>query len=198
MSKRRHRKRSKTALKRVRGTRKGRLASAKRRPTYADAFRKATRSRDGKKALSRFKRFWKLPTPPELKVMPGPEKVFVGLGISPAVNIASTPAKTEKTRIVRKRHRALLVTNSSGRRMWIVRSKRGLPKRPVLTCVGWCPRTEYLPTPAMEKARTPKARRHWVHEHTEGGGKWPKLYRDQLGNYHYGRGTYKVSDWIYK
>ena len=167
------------------------------RGPYHELLSKATRSRKGKDALKRYRKFWGLRAPVALKDMPGPKNLtLVGMGSSPAVNLADGPDKKRSKKIIRRRHNGMiLATNSAGNRMWIV-GKRGLPAKPRLTFAGWAPVTEYIPTPGMERAGTPKAKKHWVHRHDSGGGRWPKVYRDQSGNIHYGRGTFAVTDWI--
>ena len=156
------------------------------------------RSSLGKQALSRFKKFWSLKGVPSLKILPGKKMVLVGMGRSPAVTLADGPSKKQSRKIVRRKHRGILAASPSGRRMYIITSARGIPKKPRLKLLGWCPTTEYIPSKDLERSGTPKKGKHWVHQHTEGGGRWPKIYQDQSGNYHYGRGTYAVSDWIRK
>ena len=142
--------------------------------------------------------FWRLKDVPSLKVLPGSDSmVLVGMGKSPAVNLADGPNKASSKRIVRKRHSALLATDPAGKRMFII-GRRGLPKKPKLTFAGWVPKTEYIPSKDLERSGTPKKYKHWVHSHEDDHGKWPKVYKDQNGNYHYGRGTYRVTDWIRK
>lgn len=166
------------------------------RRTYHGTLGKVSRSRRGRAALSRFRKFWGIRDVPSLKVLPGPG-VLVSMGKSPAVTIANGPNKRKATRITRKRHNRMVATDASGRRIYIIGSQ-GLPAKPKLTFIGWAAKTEYIPSKDIEKAGTGKRGKHWIHDHTDEGGRWPKLYADQRGNYHYGRGTYSVSDWIRK
>lgn len=98
------------------------------------------------------------------------------------------------TKFKRMRHAGTLACSPNGKKLYILRSNRGLSKRKKL--VGWATTTEYIPTRGIEKAGSFKSGQFWIHKHADDKGKWPKVYRDSNGNYHYGLGTYKVGKWI--
>lgn len=171
-----------------------------RKTQYRDVLKRVRKSHAGREAISRFKRFWKIGTTPTLKevagYLPGVPKngTLVGLGYSPAVTLADGPMGKHQ-RMVRKTHKMELAANSTGKRMYILTGR--LPKkRSRLKFVGYAPQTEYLPYKGVEAAGSDKSRTWWKHEHSEDGGKWPKVYKDSAGNFIYAPGTYSVGRWI--
>jgi len=124
---------------------------------YSDVELQLKRSASGRAALSRFRRFWGLKGVPTIKIYTGgSKKVLVGLGRSPALNVANGSNERRATKKSRRRHKGVLATDARGKRMWIIRSPKGLPEKPVLKFVGWSPATEYVPSVDIEKSGTHK------------------------------------------
>lgn len=145
--------------------------------------------------------FWGVKQPPTIKVasVKGVKrnKTFVSLGISPAFVLAQGP-QNRPGKIRRIKKKGYLLTNGSGKKLWVYYprgKKKYLKKKRFL---GYVPQTEYYATPDLEKANSFKKRVHWIHKHTEGGGKWPKAYLLPNGMIEYAKGTYKVRKWLYK
>jgi hypothetical protein len=167
---------------------------------YRDMLAQVTRTAKGRAALKRYRAFTGLPFPPEIKLvsLPGPKNkttVLVGMGKSPALYVADGDKRSgAKGRKVRQK--GLLATDASGRRMMILSGRGSKDSRQKLKYLGRVPRTDYIMTPAEEKAGSKKAHKWWVHEQGESGGNWPKAYRDQAGNVIYAKGTYRVGEWI--
>ncbi len=167
----------------------------RKKNSYAKVLARVKRLRHGKKALARFKRFWKVARPPAIRTFGKGKRILVGLGRSPALYLANGPDKKRSTKIRRIPHRGWLATNPSGTRLWILKdTKKGLGKRKRFA--GFVPTTEYVPSAAIEKAGTHKAGTLWNHSHSDDGGRWPRAFYDEYGNVHYAPGTYKISDWI--
>jgi hypothetical protein len=150
------------------------------------------RTRGGKAALAKFRKFWGIPYPTELLMLPGNlRKPLVGMGRTPEVVLADSPGG--RTRKLRGSWTGAF--DPSGRQIFLL-TKKGLPKRPQWKFVGYAAETHYVPTKGMEMAGSFKRGKYWVHEHSDEGGSWPKVYRDQNGNFRYGRGTYHIGKWI--
>lgn len=157
-----------------------------------------------KKASSRgrslLKKFWGVKRAPTIRIvsgsLPGVGKrsTLVGLGQSPAITIADGP-KQSHTKMVRRKHHGQLVSDATGKRLFIL---KGRPPGGRLKFLGWVPTTEYLPYPGVESMGSFKKGKHWVHSHDDANGRWPKVYADQNGNYVYARGSYRVGKWLYK
>lgn len=127
--------------------------------------------------------------------MPGKKMVLVGMGISPVLHLADGPSRQKAKRVVHKRHKMILAANVRGTKLWIVR--KGIPKKPKLRFVGWSPTTDYIAFKDQRSGR--KGNKYWTHSHNDEGGRWPKVFQDQAGNYHYARGTYRVKGpWIHR
>jgi hypothetical protein len=155
--------------------------------------------RGGREALKRYRRFWGIKHPPTIVrvEMPGPKgsKVLVGMGKSPALNLADGPEGRERRKI-RRRHRGIVACDASGRQIFILRTGRGKRGNGRKRLVGYANILEYIPTRAIEKAGSFKRHKHWIHEMGEEGGTWPKVYRDEKGNYVFSRGSYRVGKWV--
>lgn len=153
------------------------------------------------KAKRLHRTFWGVKQPPMIKVadVKGMKrnKTFVSLGISPAFTLAQGPAK-KPGKIKRLKRKGFLLTNGSGKKLWLYypKGKRKYPKKKKF--LGYVPQTEYYATPDLEKANTFKKKVHWIHKHSEGGGRWPKAYLLPNGMIEYGKSTLKVRRWIYR
>jgi len=170
-----------------------------KRKNEAAAFNKIYRKVPAKlKKLHRT--FWGVKHPPTIKVVNvkgmKKNKTFVSLGISPALSLAQGPA-SKAGKIKRIKKKGYLLTNGSGKRLWLYypNTRKYVKKKKFL---GYVPQTEYIATPDLEKANTFKKKAHWIHKHTEGGGKWPKAYLLPNGLIEYAKGTYKVRKWLYR
>lgn len=152
------------------------------------------RSRGGRRALGRFKRFHGIRNVPAVKLIGsgGRRKKLVSLGRSPALYLKA------RGRNVTRRHNAVLATNAGGTRFWILRDqKRGLGNR--LKFLGTTDQVDYVLTGDIERAGSPKRNTHWQHFTNEDGGKPLKVYEDQFGNYHLRGGTMKAKGlWLRK
>lgn len=164
---------------------------------YSKYMTEAMRTRSGKKALARYRRFWGIKHPPTVKRYGsgGKTTVLVGLGRSPAVSIADGP-KGRAKKIRRIRHSGTLATDAGGRRLYILKSRGREPGKKNLKFLGWSPTVEYIPTRAIEKSGSFKRNRHWIHKFGEEGGSWPKIFKDKNGNYVYSKSSFKVGKWI--
>lgn len=158
--------------------------------------------RSMQKGARLYRRFWGV-HPKKLRILGciGQPKrqqreVFVSLGRSPAVTVANGP-KGRATKITRRPIRGRLATSYRGKRLCILTDlKRGLAPANTRKFLGWIPKTEYIPSAALEKAGSFKAGAHWQHMHHERGGKWPKAYRDGYGNIIYGPSSYTIGKWL--
>lgn len=158
---------------------------------YQEAFRKATASREGKRALRKFQQFWGIPLPPEIEVVPGGSKLRVQAGMASVPQIVVHDGKRKRT--IRGNWRGAF--DGSGRRITLFK-RRGLPKRPRWRYLGRVVETHYVPSKSIERAGSFKKGTHWVHEHHDERGKWPRAFVDQAGNVRYARGTYRINKWI--
>jgi hypothetical protein len=162
---------------------------------YTHLLRKAS-----PKGKSLLRKFWGVRKPPTIKTLGGKlpgvgsNATLVGLGQSPAITIADGPMKRH-SKIVRRKHHGQLVTDSHGRRLFIL---NGRPPGGRLKFLGYVPTTEYIPYPGVEAMGSFKKGKHWVHSHNDSNGRWPKVYVDRNGNYVYARGSYKVGKWLYR
>ncbi len=120
--------------------------------------------------------------------------MLVGLGRSPRIQIANGP-KGKATQCRTIRSPGFLASTPSGRRMFIIRRNAPGLGKPI-KFLGHVVITDYLPPRDLERAGSFKAGKHWVHEHHERGGKWPRIYQDKQGNFIYGPSTYRVGKWI--
>lgn len=154
--------------------------------------------RVGKKGLKKFSRFWTIPLPPEIETDSSLRKnlVLVGAGRTPGVFLASCPREVPgcKKKVIRGRKRVAFDVN--GRKIFILAngSQKNIGKRKKF--VGWATRTEYVPTKEIEAAGSDKANRHWVHDHEDEGGRWPKVFKDAAGNFIYAPGTLRINKWL--
>jgi len=87
---------------------------------------------------------------------------------------------------------ATLATTPNGKRLFVLTGKAGRGRK----FLGYAARCEYTPTKEIERAGSHKKNTLWVHDHSERGGEWPKVYRDSGGNLIWSGGTYKVGKWI--
>lgn len=181
--------------RRRRNTRSARNGQSSK-PGYTRLWKRAS-----PRARGLLKRFWGVRNAPSIKLISGKlpgigkNSTLVGLGQSPAVTIADGP-KNRHTKIVRKIHHGQLVTNARGKRLFILTGKK--PPGGKLRFIGYAPQTEYVPYKGVETAGSFKKGKHWIHRHDDAGGRWPKVYMDQNGNYVYATGSYKIGKWIEK
>jgi hypothetical protein len=170
------------------------MKKSKRRG-YAELMERLSGNQQGRKALALFRKFWGIRTATEIKTMGrGKLKVMVGLGRCPAITLADGP-KGKARHKRRIKLKGLLACDPSGRQMVIYGAKNKRLKRGFL---GYVASTEYIPTKAIEMAGSVKSGKHWVHRHDDDGGHYPKANLDGSGNIVYSRGSYRISDWIYR
>lgn len=188
-------------LLKKRSSRTERSGLKRRMPSkYRQQIERVEKSAGGRKALARYRKFWGIPYPTAISTVTLPGKgstTLVGMGVSPKVLVANGPDAKTATKVRTFKGKRIVATNTSGDRIIILngRGSRKATKRK-LRFIGWAPETHYLPTKGMESAGTFKKGKYWVHQHDDDGGRWPKVYRDQAGNFVYAPGTYKVTDWI--
>jgi len=157
-------------------------------------------SRAGQKAFDIHKLFWGVDPQALIQVRtPGRRRnrVVASLGRSPAVHLSNRAyerARGIRRRRIKHRGRLLVTASRRGRRLMILNVRKGIPAKPRLKFVGWAPVTEYIPSPDIERAGTFKKGKRWVHDHDHNRGKWPKVWKDQHGNYYYGKATYFIGD----
>lgn len=177
----------------------------KRKPSYKSVLARVKKSKLGRKALGLYRKFWGLKEPSTIKVFDVPgkgKKTFVGLGVSPALTLADGPNKERARKIRRYKKRGQLLSNAAGTRMWILYPKRKARKGGRKKFLGWAVQTEYIPNRNIEKDGSYKSGKHWIHthgqasEHEKVPGRWPKVYELPNGMIEYGRGTYRITDWI--
>ena len=162
---------------------------------YRHMLGEALSTKSGRAALKRYRKFTGLPWPTEIVVMETPgrgRRTLTGMGSTPVAVLADRRGGKKRKR----RFNGLVACDSTGRRIEILRGRNSKAKKPRLRQVGFAAETHYVPTRLEERAGTFKRGRYWVHEHNDEGGRWPKVYEDQAGNLIYGKGTYKVTDWI--
>lgn len=163
---------------------------------YQKALKKLESTAEGRKALKRYRKFWGLPFPPEIKVLelPGPKnktKVLVGMG-----KTGKGGKFTDGSRDWQPRGTRLAATDADGKRIFLLTGKNSKSADTRLRKVGRVKETHYVPTPDQERAGTFKEGKYWVHRHDDDGGKYPEVFQDVAGNFIYGPGTYRVTDWI--
>jgi hypothetical protein len=159
--------------------------------------RRLRRTPMGRMALEIHEKFWGVPYPVEIRVtkLKGGgrrEKALAGLGDSPVAYLSETPRG--KPRKVKGKWSLVLDVDSG--RLALMNPRRRKPMGRNMQFVGYAPRTDYVPTRALEKAGTFKAGRYWMHMHTDDGGRPPEVYLDDAGNLIYGSGTYSVDKWL--
>lgn len=161
------------------------------------------RRKDGRQALRKYTQFTGLPYPTEIKVvqMPGPKKrsrVLVGMGRSPYAFIADGPqGKSSGTKQLKGRFTP--TATPDGKQIILLAGRNSTDGTGKKRFAGFAPETHYIPTSEMERAGTHKRGKHWVHLHgKEENGRWPKVFIDSAGNMHYGKSTYRMSDWLYR
>ena len=165
---------------------------------YEKALAKLKKTAKGRAALKKYKQFWGIPYPTEILYydLPGPSKVFVGMGRGKA-RLADGP-KGNHRKVKGQRKQGIPVFEPDGKRIWVLSGKNSSASRQELKDAGYVAETHYIPTDDMEAAGTKKAGKYWVHKHDDDGGEWPKVKEDQAGNLVYDTGTYRVTDWIYR
>lgn len=165
---------------------------------YAKELGRVLRTSTGRKGLKKFRQFWSLPFPPELEADESLKKnlVLVGAGWTPGVFLASCPRKTPGCKEKSIRGKKKIAFDVNGRRIFILSngSQKNFGKNQKF--VGYATRTEYVPTKGMEAAGSDKANRHWVHDHEDEGGRWPKVFKDAAGNFIYAPGTLRINKWL--
>jgi hypothetical protein len=166
---------------------------------YREMLNRVAKSRNGKKALSKYRRFIGIPHPTEMRLIgqssKGKLKYLIGMGRSPAAFIADGP-KGAHRKIRKLRGPWIPSFTSDGKKIILLRASGRGPVGKSLKFVGYAPETHYILTAAQEKAGSFKRGKHWVHKHDDERGKWPKVYKDSSGNLVYGKGTYHVGAWI--
>jgi hypothetical protein len=171
---------------------------------YRDILSKAEASKVGKKALRKYRSFIGIPYPTEISLIAdgkkgskrkGKLKFLVGMGYTPRVLIADGPkGKAKKVKQIKGRRQ--VACSPDGKKIYILKNKARGPVGKKLKFVGYVPETHYVLTRGQENAGSFKKGKYWVHEHSDEGGQWPKVYKDSSGNYVYGKGTYHVGKWI--
>jgi hypothetical protein len=166
-------------------------------PAYKKMLAKVEGTAEGRKALARYRKFWGIPYPTDIRIidLPGPKtktKFLVGMGR------AGKGGKIQKKDggTTRAKGAKIAAVDASGKQIFLLSGRNSTAPEQKLTEVGVAEETHYVPTGTMEKAGTFKKNKYWVHRHDDDGGRFPKVYKDQAGNYVYGRGTYSVTDWI--
>jgi len=169
---------------------------------YKQALSNYAATKEGRKALSRYRKFWGVPYPVELDdyEIPGPNKTvrMVGLGTTPHAYISGKP-QGKGGRARRIKGPFLVVADANGKQVMLLRkrkSKQRRGNRRKKKFLGWVPQTDYVPSAALEKAGTFKRGKYWVHKHDDEGGTWPKAWQDQQGNIIYGPSTLRVDKWM--
>jgi hypothetical protein len=162
---------------------------------YRDRLRGVLKTRRGRKAERRRRLFWGTPYPTEIAEFGGSGRRVPMAGMGRTTEVMIAPKRGARPRRIRGSWAGAF--DSSGRVIYLF-TKRGLPPKPRWRFVGYAAETHYLPTAAIEKAGSHKRGKYWVHEHADEGGKWPKVFQDQWGNFRYGKGTYKIGKWIRK
>jgi hypothetical protein len=166
---------------------------------YRQAFEKISRSRAGKKALAKYRKFIGIPAPTNISTINDGSrgtKFLVGMGRVPMVLLADGPEGKHR-KIKKIRGKWIGATNAAGTKIYLLKKSSRGPVGKKLKFVGYAPETHYVLTPAQEKAGSFKRGKYWIHKHgREEKGKWPRVYRDSSGNFVYGPGTYRVGAWI--
>jgi hypothetical protein len=164
------------------------------RGDFKRAYRRVKASPEGRKALARYRKFWGI-MPTEIRDVDVPGtgrgRIVVGMGKAGKGKIWMPDGRK-----VPARGAKLVACDATGRRIMLLTGKSSRAPKARLREVGVAEETHYIPTADQEKARTFKRNAYWVHRHDDDGGKFPKVFRDQAGNYRYGPGTYTVTDWI--
>jgi hypothetical protein len=162
---------------------------------FREMYDQVKRMPKGKKALARFKKFWGImPTRIRVVKLPGPSnkvEVLVGMGRAGKGGKILTPAGARAAKGAK-----FVATDADGKRIMLLSGRNSSDTRQRLRPVGLVEETHYVPTDDQEDAGTFKRNKYWVHRHDDDGGKFPPVYQDQAGNYVYGPGTYRVTDWI--
>jgi len=167
---------------------------------YRKKLEKVESTAEGRAALARYRKFWGLPYPPNIKIieMPGSSKqtkFLVGMGRSGQ----GGKIQTSDGRMTRAKGVRHVATDASGRQIFLLSGRNSKASKAALKKVGKVIETHYVPTAQQEKAGTHKKHKYWVHRHTkEENGVPPSVSVDQAGNYIYDRGTYRVTDWIHR
>lgn len=168
-------------------------------PHYKRTLKAASLSRNQKSALRRYKKFWGIPFPPEIVRAPGPNIALAGMGYTTGIFLADGPEGKARRKWTIKGRRKVYTDPKGKKIIFLSKSKAGwkkLGRKPRF--VGWAYKTDYRPTKAIEDAGSHKANTHWTHSHgSDEKGRWPKVYKDEGGNFIYAPGTFKVTDWIY-
>jgi len=163
---------------------------------YRKNLKRVLSTKDGRAALKRYRKFWGLPFPTEIKIIETPgvkraSRVLVGMGRSGKGGVF-----TDGKREWHPKGTKYVATDASGRKIFLFTGKDSSVGKKRLKKVGKVEETHYVPTGPQEKAGTFKRGKYWVHRHDDAGGRFPDVFVDSAGNYEYGRGTYSVTDWI--
>ncbi len=162
-------------------------------------YQRVKASPEGRQALKRYKKFWGImPTEITHVALPGGNqnrtKFLVGMGKAGSGGKIKTPdGKTITAKGAKK-----VACDASGKQIMLLSGKNINAGQAKLKEVGKVLETHYVPSASQERAETFKRGAYWVHKHNDDGGRFPKVYKDQAGNFVYGKGTYKVTDWIRK
>ena len=168
-----------------------------RKPSYSAAMSTVVKTAKGRQALARFRKFWGVKHPPEIKILnaPGVPKnaVMVGMGTAPGLTLADGPKHRHKRTWRQRLRKSILVCTKDGRRMMILSGRSGRGRK---RFVGFAAKVEYIPNHGLEAAKTFKTGKHWIHSLGEEGGTWPKVFTDGSGNYTFGPASYRIGKWI--
>ena len=168
---------------------------------YKARLHQVLKTRGGKAALARYRKFTGLPFPTEIvvKELPGAKSrktVLVGMGKSPGPQLESG----RKVRGMTSRLPWYVATDARGKRIMLIPAKGNVTGRASVRRAGKVAETHYVLTPAEESAGTFKRYKYWVHKHNDEGGKHPEGYWVKGSNgrkmFVYAPGTYSVGKWI--
>ena len=165
----------------------------------------------GRQVAARFRKFWKIPCPPSVKVITGGKGTvpLVGMGTTTQVHIAPKQKGSHgnKTRVVKGTW--TVACDSTGKHVLLLSGK---PMSGAMKSVGYAPVTFYVPHKDIEQAGTHKSGFIWKHKHGEKDGRdipvnelvWPEVFADRGGkvdsssNFVYGSTKWgKITDWMY-
>jgi hypothetical protein len=180
-------------------------------PLTKQALQRIKKTKDGKKQLKRFSRFWKIKCPPTIKTVKGlGNKVMVGLGIAPSVFLSKSPKSKNGSKEVRGRWD--IVVDRDGKTLYMLSSR---PIAGSWKKVGYASETRYQLNPDIREAGSYKGEADiWRHEHGKNDHprrkyqkqklQWPTVYADRGGkidaqsNFRYGTTpSFVVEDWMY-
>jgi hypothetical protein len=155
-----------------------------------------TKSESGRKALSKYRKFWGIKYPPLLEEVPGPKVTLVGAGMTTGVYLTDGTKKGGREWNVKFKGRRKIAFDPSGRKVFILSSGSQQNFGKNLRFVGHARESHYIPTRDMEKAGSFKKGKYWIHKHDDEGGRFPKVFKDSAGNFIYAPGTLRINEWM--